>query len=125
MLDLDPFIDFEEIKVAAVIADKLYGTRVSIAGHFGDPIGGLTHFLADAFEVLSVQQRRRSLLNEFLVSALDRTISFTEMNNIAFGIAENLKFNVMRVFDEFFDINPGITERFFRLGTGCMIPFDQ
>ena len=42
-----------------------------------------------------------------------------------FVVAENLKFDVVRVLDEFFDINAGIAKGLFRLGARGVIAFDQ
>ena len=40
-------------------------------------------------------------------------------------IAEDLKFDVVRVLDEFLDVNAGIAESFFRFGAGGVIAFDE
>ena len=40
-------------------------------------------------------------------------------------VAEDLEFDVVRVLDEFLDVNAGIAEGFFGLGAGGVITFDE
>jgi hypothetical protein len=60
-----------------------------------------------------------------LVAALDGAIAFAQVDDVALVVAENLNFDVVRVLDEFLDVNAGIAEGLFRLGAGGVIAFDE
>ena len=47
------------------------------------------------------------------------------MNNAALVITQDLDLNMMRILDEFLDVNTGIAKRLFRLVTRGIIAFDQ
>ena len=47
------------------------------------------------------------------------------MDNVAPGIAEDLKLDVVRVLDEFLDVDPGIAESLFGFGASGMVPLDE
>src|SRR6185503_19221571 len=47
-----------------------------------------------------VQQRRRRLLDDFLVAALDRALALAEINHIAVLVAKHLNFDMARIRDE-------------------------
>ena len=47
------------------------------------------------------------------------------MNNVAAIVAQDLELDVMRIFDEFFDVNTGVAERLFRFAAGGMVALDQ
>jgi hypothetical protein len=51
----------------------------------------------------------------FLVAALDGAIALAQMDDAALVVAQNLDFDVVRVLDEFFDVNAGIAKGLFRL----------
>jgi len=46
VLDLNPLVDFEEIKTAMVVHDELDGAGVGIVRGLGDFHGGLADFVA-------------------------------------------------------------------------------
>ena len=52
-----------------------------------------------------IDQRRGRLFDDLLVPPLDRTVTLPQMNDAAFVIAKNLEFDVVRIFDEFLDID--------------------
>ena len=47
------------------------------------------------------------------------------MNDGATVIGEDLKLNVVRVLDEFLNVNTGVAERLFSFAAGGVIAFDQ
>ena len=51
---------------------------------------------------------------------LQRAIAFTQMHRIAVAVAENLKFDMARVAEIFFEIHGRITERRFRFGPSLL-----
>lgn len=57
-----------------------------------------------------------ALLHHFLVTSLYRTLSFTEVDSFALTIAEDLNFNVMAWWIEFFNEEARILEQ--RLSAG-------
>ncbi len=124
MLDLDALVDFQEIEIALVIHDEFDGAGIGVMGGFGDSDGGFAHFFAQ-FPEFVFEQGRGSFLDDFLVAALDGAIAFAQMDDAALMVAENLDFDVVRVFDEFLDVNAGIAEGFFRLGAGGVKAFHR
>ena len=54
--------------------------------------------------------RRRGFFDNFLVSALHRTVAFTQSNDIACSVAKNLHFDMACLLDIFFEKNTGIIE---------------
>ena len=124
MLDLDAFVDFEEIKIAVVVHDEFDRAGVRVTRGLGDAHGGLADFVAQLAKFI-FQQRRRRFFDELLVASLHGAITLAQVNDVAFVVAENLGFNVVRVLDEFFDIDAGIAESLFRLGARRVIAFDE
>ena len=81
--------------------------------------------LSRSFLNLLFDQRRGRFLDNLLVAALDGAIAFAQMDDVALVVAEDLEFDVMRVLDEFLDVNPRIAKRLFRFGARRVIAFDQ
>lgn len=67
----------------------------------------VTHFLAGS----RVHGRRGGLFDNFLVSALDRTLTLGQPHIVAVQVAKNLVFNVSRCLNIFLDKDTAITER--------------
>src|SRR5206468_11463885 len=61
------------------------------------------------------QARCRRLLDDLLITALDRTISLKEVDIVAVGISEHLDFDVPRTGQIFFDQKAFISEAVFCL----------
>ena len=70
-------------------------------------------------------KRRGGFLDNLLVAALDGAIAFAQVDDAALVVAQNLEFDVVRVFDVFLDVNAGVAEGLFGLGAGGVIAFDQ
>lgn len=47
------------------------------------------------------------------------------MDQVAFIVAQNLEFDVMRIFDELFDVNRRIAKRFLGLAASGMVTLDK
>jgi hypothetical protein len=124
MLNLDAFVHFQEVVIAVVVDDEFDGASIGIMGEFGDLDGGLAHFVAE-LAVLALDQRRRGFFDDLLIAPLDGAVAFAEMDDVALVVREDLKFDVVRVFDEFFDVDTGVAEGFLSFGTGGMIAFDE
>ena len=81
------------------------GTEVSTDGLRGRD-GGLPHLFAEG----RIQKGGGSLLDDFLVAALDATLSFVEVDGVAMLVGEDLDFDVVRVGDVFFEDEPRVPE---------------
>ena len=77
MFDLDALVDFEEIIIAVVVHDELHRAGVGVTRRLGNAHGGLADFIAQLFELV-FQQGRRRFLDQFLVAALDGAIAFAQ-----------------------------------------------
>src|SRR5438552_1494201 len=124
VLDLDAFVDLQEVKMASVIDDELNRAGVSVVSHLGYADGGLAHFLAQVFEPV-FNERRRGFFDDFLVAPLDGAVALAQVDDVTAIVAQDLELDVMRVFDEFLDVNAGIAKGLFRFAAGGMIAFDQ
>jgi GNAT superfamily N-acetyltransferase len=111
MLHLDALVDFEEIIIAVVVHDEFHRAGVGVARRLGNADGRLADFVAQLAEFI-FEQRRRRFLDQFLVAALHRAVALAQMNDFALVVAENLNFDVVRILDEFFDVNAGIAKAF-------------
>jgi hypothetical protein len=47
------------------------------------------------------------------------------MNDFPFVVAQNLNLNMVRILNEFFDVNAGIAESLFRFAARGVIAFDE
>src|SRR5581483_4222442 len=103
---------------------ELDGAGVGVLGEFSDAHGGLAHFVAQLAETM-LDERRRRFLDDLLVAALNGTIALAQVNNLPLVVAENLKFDVVGVFDVFLDINPGIAEGFLGFVAGGVVALDE
>ena len=98
VFDLDAGIHFEAVVVASVIDKKLHGAGVFVVNGFGKFDGGLAH----SFTQLVIEKGGGGFFKEFLVAPLDRTVAFADVNNFSTFIAQDLEFDMVRFFDEFF-----------------------
>ena len=65
--------------------------------------------------------RRRSFFDHFLVAPLDGAFAFAERNDAAVMVGENLDFNVVRLFQIFFEIETRVAEGVEGFGAGVAI----
>ncbi len=124
MLDLDAFVDFQEVEIALFIDEEFDGAGIGVMGGFGDADGSLAHFLAKVLE-FCLDERGGRLFDQFLVAPLDGTIALAQMNNIAPAVAEDLKLNVVAVLDVSLNVNAGISEGLFCLAPRGVITFHE
>ena len=90
MLDLQASIHLHEVVlIRIIIEDELDSSRAIVTHSLGSCNSCLTHFHAEL-----VRDTRRSLLNDFLVAALNCAITLVHMNVVAMLITENLNLNV-------------------------------
>lgn len=76
VFDLDTLVDFEKVEVSVVIDDEFDGSSTRIVGSFRYLKRGTSHFFPQILK-LRLDERGRGFLDDFLVTALDRTITLT------------------------------------------------
>lgn len=123
MFNLDAFVDFKEVEVAFVINNEFNSAGVGVLGQFAELDGGAAGFFDDISKRFVVEQGRGSFFDEFLVAALNGAVSFAKVEDFAFAVAEDLDFDVMGVFDKFFDVNVGVAKALFGFAAGGMVAF--
>ena len=121
MLDLDAGVHLHEVKVAGVVDQELDGAGILVIDRLGQGDGGLAHALAQLFG----HDGGRTLLDDLLVAALHGAITLPEMNHIALAVGNKLELDVVRILDEFFDVDCGVAKGFLRLGARAMETIDQ
>ena len=92
VLHLQAGVHLQEIKIELVIHDEFNRSGTFVMGCFGSRYRTSTHLLPDLWG----HDWRRSLLYHFLVTTLNGTLSFKEVNRIPVTVGQNLKFDVMR-----------------------------
>ena len=111
MLDLNPRVHLDEVKFAVFI-EELNGSRPGIA-EFAHR--GRADF-ADFQALRGIERGRGTFLPDLLVAALQRAIAVAEMNGLAVAVAQNLDFDMARLFEIFFKIDRVVAKG--RLGLG-------
>src|ERR1051326_752257 len=124
MLDLDALVHLQKVEVAVIIDDKLDRARVRIIRLLGNLDSRFAHSFTQLFELV-LNQWRRALFHDLLISPLYRTVPFSEMYYMTLVITQNLELHMMRILDELFDINARIPKSLLRFRPRCMIAFDQ
>ena len=56
---------------------------------------------------------------------MDGAVAFADVNNFTAFISKDLEFDMVWFFDEFFEVNVGVTEGFFRFHPGGEEAFDE
>ncbi len=110
MFDLQAGVHFDEVELA-VFPQEFDRARPAIA-HVGHGLGD------DAAHAVPLFRRNHgggSFFEHFLVAALERAIALSQMNGIAFTIAEHLKFDMARIAEVFFQIHRVVTKGGLRL----------
>ena len=121
VFDLDAGIHFEKVVVARVIDEELHGAGVFVVDGFGEFDGGLAH----PFTQIVIEKGGGGFFKELLVAALDGAVALADVNNFTAFIAQDLEFDMVRFFDEFFEVDVGVAEGFFRFHPGGEESFDE
>src|SRR4029434_555408 len=90
MLDLQARVDFDEIELARGGKNKLDRARLRVAEGAPNIDSRGAHLPPQFF----IDRRRRALLDDLLMAALQRTIALEEMNKIAARVAQDLNLDV-------------------------------
>ena len=93
MLHLHARVHLNENVIAALIHEKLNGTRALIVDLFAE----IHRILANALTLLVGDVLRGRDLHNFLVTALHGTIALKQVHHVAVRICQNLHLNVLRI----------------------------
>ena len=100
MLDLNSWVDLDEIVRAGVVIDEEFDRAgVFVLHRAADRQGGLADFAAQC----GIEVGRRGDFDDLLMPPLHRAVPLEQMDKIAVLVAEKLHFDVPRAGDEFFD----------------------
>ena len=92
VLDLQPGVDLEEADRAVLPDEELAGTRAGVARPPQDVLGGPVEGLG----LRHGQERRRRLLDQLLVPALQRAVPGRDHHHVPVGIGQALRLHVPR-----------------------------
>ena len=106
VLDLQARVDLEEVEVLAV-EHELDRAGVDVARGLGDAQRGLPH----ARPQLGPDRRRRRLLQQLLVAALQRALALAEVHAAAVRVAQHLHLDVPRRADVALEVHRRVAER--------------
>ncbi|MNO92300.1 hypothetical protein D3C76_838690 [compost metagenome] len=111
MFDLQAGVHLHEEELAAGIEQELHRARTHIADGLGSAHRGLAHGLA----LRGGQARGRGFFDHFLVAALDRAVTFVEVQAVAVLVGEHLDFYVAWLEYVLFHQHASIAKRRLRL----------
>ena len=113
VLDLEAGVHLHEVKGRVTlgidrveIEDELHRASAFIADGMGGSGCGDTQDMAQAFR----QAGGRGFLDDLLVAALQRTIAFEQVDDIAMAVGKDLHFDMARALDQLFEHDAGIAE---------------
>ena len=101
VLDLEPgvHLDEEELVGRGIRHQELDRARAEVV----DAAGGVARGLSDARPRRGIEQRRGRLLDDLLVTTLQRALALAEVHDGAVGVGEHLHLDVARPLDESLD----------------------
>ena len=116
VLHLYAGVHLQEVEASLVLVEyKLGRTGVFVFDGFGYPQGRLAQPLSE----LARQPRRRRLLDQFLVTALHRTVPLEQMDIIAAPVGQHLYFDMAGVGDKGFEVQTVVAKG--RTGLCCCL----
>ena len=118
---LDAGIHLHEVVVSMVIHEAFDGAGADVADFFGEADAICAHAFADFVG----HDGGGSFFDNFLVATLHGAVAFAEVDDIAVHIGHDLELDVVGIFDEFFEINGGVSERFVGFVSGGMVTGDE
>ena len=107
VLDLQPRVDLEEEERARLVEQELDGARVPVAGRPRQPQRRLAHRRPRRGR----HRRRRRLLDELLVPALDAALALAEVDQRPERVAQHLDLHVPRPLHVALEQQPVVAER--------------
>src|ERR1700743_496022 len=111
VLHLDACVYLDKVEVALLVHQKLDRARIAVP----DRAHGVAQTCHHALAHFGPEGRRRRFFEELLVPALDAAVAFAEDFHVAVLVGKQLKFNVPRRADIFFEIYVRARKRCARL----------
>src|SRR5947208_6156229 len=112
MLDLQTRVQFDEVEALVGTEQELEGSGVPVADRLRGALGGRFHRSAR----LGRDARRRRLLDQLLMAALDGALALAESQHAALRVGKHLDLHMPRRANELLDVEAGVSEG--RLGLG-------
>ena len=106
VLNLQAGVHLEEIEVAVLVDEELYGARAAVVDGLGCGHGLLAHLLAE----LRGEERRGAFLDDFLVAALHGALTVVQVYDVAVGVAKDLELYMVGFLDKFLKVNGVVTK---------------
>ena len=106
VLDLDPRVHLHEVVGAVRGQQPLDRPGGAVAGR----AGGVDRDLPDPLAQLRVDRRRRRLLDQLLVAALDRAVALAEVDHVPVRVREHLHLDVARILEVALDVDAAVGE---------------
>jgi hypothetical protein len=113
VLDLDPAVDLDEVRVAVAVDEELERADVLVARGDGSPNGAFGQLRTSRRR----QRRRGRLLENLLVAPLDRTVALAQVDALPVAVDSDLDLDVSVVLDPALEVERVVAER--RLGLGA------
>jgi hypothetical protein len=107
MFDLNARVHFDEVVATFLIEEKLHRSGIVVLHPSRDRYCGFSHFGPEPGR----QDEGGSDLDQLLMPSLDRAVAFTQVDDVAVSIGQNLEFNVMGALDILLNEHAAITER--------------
>ena len=93
VLDLQPGVHLQEVELAVIVGEELHRSGAGVADRAGGQPGRVEQLGAHARRALD--QRRGGLLDDLLVTALNRAFAFPDGPHRAVGVGEDLDLDVV------------------------------
>src|SRR5256885_8881906 len=106
MLHLQSGVHFKEIEIPALVNQEFYSSCVSVGGSSGYTDRDLPHPPPH----LGVDNRRWRLLQYLLVAPLNRALAFSQIDDVAMLIGQDLHFNMSWIEQRFLEVDFAISE---------------
>src|SRR6185295_17368345 len=106
VFDLEPRVDFNEVELTRRGENEFDRPGIRVANR----TSRIERGFADLFAQIRGDGRRRTLLDDLLMTALNRAFAFEEVNQIAVMIAEDLNFDVTCALDVLFEEQRCVSE---------------
>ena len=114
MFHLDTGVYFNKIELVISRNQKFHGAGADVIHIFHQ----LHRRVADPLPQFRLHEGGRSHLHHLLVTALHGAVALVQVHDLALFVAQDLHFNMFRVFQIFFQINLIVAKSFQRFGLG-------
>ncbi len=94
MLDLDPRINFDKVMSSLLVDQEFGGSGIPVI----DAPCKLDRVRPDGLANLLRKMRRRGNLDDLLMTTLNGTIAFKQVNDVALRVSQDLNFDVTGTF---------------------------